>query len=74
MAKAVINARLINSSTVAALDIVVTAPDPVTALRKRLLNAGHDPSVGLTVWRGGRVWQSFEYIGNTKRSHGDKRC
>jgi hypothetical protein len=38
------------------MDIVVTGSDPVTKLRKALLNAGVDPGLPLKVWRGGAVW------------------
>jgi hypothetical protein len=62
-----IRARMLTDTTIAALDIVVTGSDPVTKLRKALLNNGVDPGLPLKVWRGGTVWVTFPHVGTVEQ-------
>jgi hypothetical protein len=66
MSPAPLRARLVNDTTAIALDIIAMGPDPITALRRRLLDAGLDPNLGLAVWRGSKVVQVIPRIGTDR--------
>ena len=63
MAGQTIRARLISDTTAAAMGVVISASDPVTALAKRLVRDGYDPELPMVIWRKDKPWRRVERIG-----------
>jgi hypothetical protein len=64
MSKAAIRARLISDTTAAAMGIIISAGDPVTALCKRLVHDGWDENLPMVVWKKDRPVSRVERIGH----------
>jgi hypothetical protein len=73
-----IRARLINSSTAAALGVTISAGDPVRALCNRLVADGWDPQSPMKVWRGSKPIRFIHAISkpdiHINLKGGDNRC
>jgi hypothetical protein len=70
----IIRAEVIGDSSCAALGMKVSASSPILALCRKLVIAGHDPSMPLEAWRGDvlclRIRSIGEAAGLRVGSHG----
>jgi hypothetical protein len=47
------------------MGLTISAKDPVTALCRKLIKLGYDPTLGLQVWKDTKPWRVVRQIGDS---------
>jgi hypothetical protein len=54
---------MIDTNTIAAGGVTLTALDPIKSMCRRLIADGYDPALSLQIWKGAKPWRLVFAIG-----------
>jgi hypothetical protein len=59
-----IQARIVGSNSCSAFGVIISAPDPIAALAKKLVRDGWDADSPMVIWKADKPWRRVEHIGH----------